>query len=427
MHPLLADLDEYQYADLYHVDDAPLADFRRATLSRMGWCGVALTVLAIGLGATVSFPDMTRTDFVVRSEGSEAIYRFPSAVYIEKIHVRAGQQIRAGQPLFDISAPDIAALVNDWTTAQNNRASFRQFRTVSATNEQAILTVSRTQAAEAVALKALQGNGATQQWRFDSVRLAFEQHETERLLTMNRQFYRDGDISKNDLQVVEATQLRARTAFQSAYQHYRVEQNLLVRQVVIGQLAMVGIDRQQAKGNSDLALEANRLEGAVRVAGQRIESSFGPFEVTADHHLRVKARRSGLVSFVFDGEKEVPVGTILFRLSGSKTTYYAHAQVSSSQIGRVELGQAVVLKLVAYPVFEWGTIRGVISNVSLTPDEKGLFNVQIRLTDYGRLRHGVRVGMRGESSLIFAERTVFGHLFHSFQKTTSDILEASGR
>ncbi len=137
----------------------------------------------------------------------------------------------------------------------------------------------------------------------------------------------------------------------------------------------------------------------------------------------MKAERNGTISFLFDGDKEVPAGTILLRMTNEKTPLYAYTQVTSSQIGKIKEGQPVVLKLDAYPVYEWGPVHGQVSNVSLTPDEKGFFNVQVQLTDQRNLKDRLRIGMRGNGEVIADEFTLFGHLFRKFRKTTAAIID----
>lgn len=137
----------------------------------------------------------------------------------------------------------------------------------------------------------------------------------------------------------------------------------------------------------------------------------------------LKATKSGTVSFVFDGEKEAPSGTILAKLIYKDAPLYAHIQVTSSQIGKVKTGQSVVMKLDAFPVYEWGAVKGQIANVSLTPDEKGLFTVTVKILDYNHLKKLMRIGMKGSSSIIFEDETLFGYVLRKFRKVTTELTD----
>ncbi|GAB3270797.1 hypothetical protein GCM10027347_41710 [Larkinella harenae] len=421
MNTLLHDLNETQYEDLYHVDDAPLADLRLKALRRMGWWAVFLVGISLFLGAVVVLPDTVPTSFVLKSERAEAIYRFPSTVYIEQLFVKPGQSVQAGDVLLEISAPDIAALTHELAAAQANVVSFQRFRTASVAHERSVIETNIRRLREAIALKDSQLSMNEQKWTAESARLAYDVQETTRLLTINRQFFKDGDISRNDLNGIEANQLRAKSGYDVAYQNYLDTRSTLIRQITAQQLEITGLEQQMAKTSVDLQLENTQLHTTLSTTQQRIAGTYGAFEVTKNNHLRLKATQNSLVSFVFEGDKEAAAGSILLKLMQNDTPLYAHTQVNSSKIGKIRAGQSVVLKVDAYPVYEWGPAYGTVSNVSFTPDEKGLFNVRIRVTDEAHLHRLLRIGMEGKADVVTDEHTILGHLFRKFRQTTSKL------
>ncbi|CCH51154.1 hypothetical protein BN8_00066 [Fibrisoma limi BUZ 3] len=423
MSALLQELTETQYVDLYHVDDAPIADLRLPALSRLGWWAVLLTMIGAIAGYVVVLPDTIQTPFVLKSEVAEDIYRFPSAVYVEKMYVRNGQKIKAGDPVLELSAPDIAALVQEVSSTQHNLTSFQRFRTAAAENERKVVETNIQRIREQIALKQAQLNTTDRKWASESSRLLFETQEARRLLAMNREFFKNGDISRNDLNQFEANVVKAQSAYDLAYENYLDNRSSLNREVASLQLEINGLEKQIARNRNDLLLENDRLRSAMTAAQQRIASLYGTYELTANHHLLLKASRNSTVSFVFEGDKEAPAGTILLKMIYEEAPLYAHAQVTSSQIGKIKPNQPVVLKLDAYPVYEWGAARGLVSNVSLTPDEKGQFNVQVRITSQQNLTNRLQIGMQGRCNVITDERNLYGYLFRKFRKTASTLLD----
>lgn len=423
MHPLLDDLTETQYADLYHVDDAPLPDVRQRTLRRLGWWTVALAVVGGAMGFVVRFPDMIKVPFVVKSEAAEAVYRFPATMYVEQTFVKPGQAVPAGAPLLDVSSPDVAALVNEYATARAALAQYRAFRTASTGNERRMLELTIAQLREDIRLKETQREVLAKKWAAEETKLRYEQAEAERLLAQNREFHRTGDISRNDLNGFEASRLRAQYAYQSAAQNFRQDERALRQQLETQELEINRLQTGLAKTTTDFRAEGAQLQSNLEAVRTRIEGRFGPFEVTPNHRLRLKAERAGTVSFVFDGEREAAAGAVVLKLMHRQAPLYAYAQVNSSRIGQVKAGQAVVLKLDAYPVYEWGTVRGRVSQVSLTPDEKGLFNVRVELTDYQRLNRRVGIGMQGTCNVIFDERTLYEYSFRRFREATTALVD----
>ncbi|WP_028522720.1 HlyD family secretion protein [Runella limosa] len=422
-NPAFQDLQATQYEDLYHVDDAPVADLRVKALSRMGWWVVIFALTGVLAGALIILPDTIQTPFVLKSEVTEDIYRFPSAVYVERIHVRSGQKVKAGDVILEISAPDIAALTAELTSAQANLKSFEQFKSVATQNERQIIEVNIQRIREEIALKKSQLAIAEQKWASDFQKLVHEAQEMKRLFVVNQELYKNGDVSKNELNQHETNALRAKNAQEIAYQSYLENRNLLQRDIASKELEISGLEKQISKNNNDHLLEGDRLKGSFSTAQQRLKGTYGTFEMTSDNHLLLKAKHNGTVSFVFEGDKEVAPSTILLKMIYEEAPLYAYAQVNSSQIGKVKVGQEVVMKLDAYPVYEWGGATGSVSEVSLTPDEKGMFNVRVQVEDLQKLRGRLNIGMLGKANIVTDERTIFGYLFRKFQKTTSELVE----
>ena len=423
MHPLLADLEITQFENLYHVDDAPIADVRQRILSRLGWFAVLLSVVGAGMGFIIEFPDMIAVPFVVKSEVAEEMYRFPSTIYVEKTFVKPGQTVAAGAPLLEVSAPDVAALVADFSAANTAVGQYEKYRTVSASKEQQIIELTMAQIREDIRLKERQIDVQRNKWASELVKLKFEQEDAQRIFNINQALYRTGDISKNDLNAYEATLLRAQSAYQSGTQNFGQEERTLRQQIETKRLEMLSLEKQLTKKETDFRGEGAQLRSSLDAMHKRIEGRFGKYEITANNHLILKAERAGTVSFVFDGEKEAAASAIVLKLIYKEAPLYAYTQVNSSRIGQVKVGQPVILKLDAFPVYEWGTVRGLVSQVSITPDEKGLFNVQVQLTDYQRLDKRIQIGMQGNCNIIFDERTLYEYTFRNFKKVATELTE----
>lgn len=423
MHSLLAELEVTQYENLYHVDDAPIVDVRQRILSRLGWFAVVLAIVGAGLAFVIRFPDMIAVPFVVKSEVAEEMYRFPSTIYVEKTFVKPGQTVAAGTPLLEVSAPDVAALVSDLSSANTAVSQYQKYRTVSADKEGQIIQLTIAQLQEDIRLKETQIEVQKAKWASELARLKFEQDDAQRIFKINQDLYRTGDISKNDLNNYEATLLRAQSAYQTGTQNFGHEERSIRQQIETKRLEMLSLEKQLAKKDTDFRGEGAQLRSTLDAVHKRIEGRFGKFEITANNHLILKAGRAGTVSFVFNGEKEATPGAIVLKMIYKEAPLYAYTQVNSSRIGQVKVGQTVVLKLDAYPVYEWGTVRGQVSQVSITPDEKGLFNVQVQLTDYQRLNNRVRIGMQGNCNIIFDERTLYEYTFRNFRKGATELTE----
>lgn len=64
-------------------------------------------------------------------------------------------------------------------------------------------------------------------------------------------------------------------------------------------------------------------------------------------------------------------------------------------------------------------MEGRIQTLSLTPDEKGDYPIRVEITNDGKLRGRLRVGMNGELSIPVEEKSFFGYVFEKTRKATT--------
>lgn len=105
--------------------------------------------------------------------------------------------------------------------------------------------------------------------------------------------------------------------------------------------------------------------------------------------------------------------------TGKGGTLYASASIPPEEIGLVKEGAPVILKVATFPHYEWGAVEGRIQTLSLTPDGKGGYPVRVEITNDGKLRGRLRVGMNGELSTPVEEKSFFGYVFSKTRKATT--------
>lgn len=98
----------------------------------------------------------------------------------------------------------------------------------------------------------------------------------------------------------------------------------------------------------------------------------------------IKAPISGIITFTKNIKenqlikKEESFITII-PLEPSEIVGYASIDMNS--IGKVKYGQQVNIKLYGFPYIEYGTIKGVVTNVSMVPEENKKYTVNINLLE----------------------------------------------
>lgn len=411
------DLEPQQYQRHYWEDDVPLNDVRKSALRKAIYVGLGLFVLILLGGALIKFPDEVSLPFVLRGETPERIYRFPYPVYIEETYTSSGAALKSGERLVRITSPQIVSLIFDYRQAEAALANHRTNRARSVADTRDIV---RLQAAQNThVLREIRQRQAALQntWQSNESRLRSELEDASKKLAQNQTLYKSAYISANELETYKLAQTRASDALTTATEVYTREAAALREEAARTGLQNTSLSREDDRYATDARTDFETLENNFSQARAAIQHSFGDFEIS-DGSLILKAGSGGTVSFLFDGEREVPASAILLKVTGSASGLYASAVSPPSLIGRLKKGQTAYLKVTTFPAYEWGAAKGHIHALSLTPDEKGVFNVKITVDEHRRLANRLRPGMDGTLAVQLHERTFFQYFFRNMKKAS---------
>jgi hypothetical protein len=76
----------------------------------------------------------------------------------------------------------------------------------------------------------------------------------------------------------------------------------------------------------------------------------------------------------------------------------------------------VHLKVSSFPYYEWGVAEGRVNSKSLSPDEKGEYNIQVTLEDQNRLEGQLFPGLDGSAVIVLEEKTLFQYFFRRLSR-----------
>jgi len=412
------DLQPQQYAKHYIEDDVPLKDVRKSTLRKAVYVGALLFALLMVAGATIKFPDEVSLPFVLRGETPERIYRFPYPVYIEETFTASGATLKQGDPLVRITSPKIVALIHDYRRAEDALANYRTNRTRSVADTRDIVRLQAAQNAHFLQ-EIRQRQAALQKtWQSNEARLRSELEDADKRLVQNQTLYKSAYISANELETYKLAQTRAADALTTATEAYTREAAALREEAARTGLQNTSLSREEDRYATDARTDYETLNNTFAQARAAIQHSFGDFEIS-DGSLTLKASTDGVVSFLFEGDREVPASAILLKVTGNASGLYASAVSPPSIIGKLKKGQTAYLKVTTFPSYEWGAAAGHIQSMSLTPDEKGRFNVKITVDDARKLANRLRPGMDGTMAVQIDERTFFQYFFRNLKKTAA--------
>jgi HlyD family secretion protein len=132
---------------------------------------------------------------------------------------------------------------------------------------------------------------------------------------------------------------------------------------------------------------------------------------------------SGTVSFlqIWSENQTINNGENMFSIiPTSSDKYIGKLKVSSTNSGKLELGQLVNIRLSNYPHNEFGILEGYICNIALIPDKEGLIFIDVKLknglsTSYNK-KISFKQEMGGSGEVITNDVRLINRFLHQFNE-----------
>ena len=181
----------------------------------------------------------------------------------------------------------------------------------------------------------------------------------------------------------------------------------------LNQLKLSQMEKEQ-DSSIDLYSAYNSLLDGIKAWEERYVF-ISPFEGSVEY---LKFWSQG--QFIDSGEEFCTVIP-----SGSEMT--GQMYLPSTGSGKVEKGQDVIIKLDNYPYLEYGTIKGIVKNISQITNTISLNNagsidtyrVEVMITDNGTTNYGVILDLnaevKGVAEIITRQRVLFERLFDNLK------------
>jgi multidrug resistance efflux pump len=134
----------------------------------------------------------------------------------------------------------------------------------------------------------------------------------------------------------------------------------------------------------------------------------------------------GKVSFmdVWSTNQTVNQGDLIFTIIPKEnSSYIAKLKTPSQNFGKVKIGQKVNIRLQNYPDYEFGVLKGNITNISAIPNKEGLYSVDVSLpkeliTTYNK-KIDFKHEMRGTAEIITEDLRLIERFFYQFRKVSN--------
>jgi multidrug resistance efflux pump len=138
----------------------------------------------------------------------------------------------------------------------------------------------------------------------------------------------------------------------------------------------------------------------------------------------LRAPVSGKVYFpsLLEENQSVKQNDPVFFLGPRTADYFGEAFIPQQNLGKVQVGQRVVVKFAGYPFQEFGSVIGHVAYISQLPGKDNAFLAKVAFdqgltTTYG---HSItyRTGMVASAEIVTADRRLLEKLFYKFRQAT---------
>jgi hemolysin D len=205
------------------------------------------------------------------------------------------------------------------------------------------------------------------------------------------------------------------------------------RGVVAAQEAAIEEHTQRlAHLNSSYRSDLNALRLQTLSASNQLEQSLAK-NVYRESLLELKAPQAGIVKELATTTLGAVVqpGTVLLSLVPADEPLLAEVAIENQDIGFVQPGQAVRIKLAAYPFQKYGMLEGVVKTVSADAqtqmDEhspsaafKAVVELRNQTLDVNGLALSLGSGMQVTAEIVQGKRTVLEYLLSPVQRVGSE-------
>ncbi|MBK9223284.1 MAG: hypothetical protein IPO16_14360 [Saprospiraceae bacterium] len=409
------DLEPQQYQRMYWEEDVPLQDLRKKLLRYSWWLGLILFAVFIALSFLLKFPDQFELPFVFKRDQAEHIYRYPYPVYLLEVKIAAGNSVKTGTDLLEITSPEIVVLINNLEEAEQNLLNYGQQKTISLGKQATIISRQKQQNTLRVIELRNQLTKINSQWESSRSLLEYEYNDAVMKADSYKKLFESKDISKFEWIDIESKKIKTKDALQQALKKYEIEKSSLLASIENETLNSRNEEDALLKLKADIKYDSTYYINQLALAKSKISHVFGAYEVKGGN-LILKAEKEGTVSYLFEAEKEVPGGVILMKIIEGENSVYASVSCPPALIGKINNDQPVFLKVASFPFYEWGSVKSQLYNRSLTPDEKGNFNLKIRILEAGQLDGLLQAGMNGNAVIILEEKSFMEYFFRNVKR-----------
>lgn len=171
--------------------------------------------------------------------------------------------------------------------------------------------------------------------------------------------------------------------------------------------------------------EINRIKEEMTLLKNVIQSFNQLKKAIKDWEYQyiLKSNIDGKVAFLnyWNTNQTVNQGDLVFTIIPSEnSSFIAKLKTPTQNSGKIKIGQKVNIKIENYPDTEFGVLNGSVNNISLIPNQEGLYLIDVKLpqsliTSYNK-KIDFKQEMRGTAEIITEDLRLIERFFYQFKE-----------
>jgi membrane fusion protein len=372
--------------------DAPLLPQEKPAwfAAAVAWLLILMFATALLAAIFIEVPETIRARFVLVPEGGSDPIQAPRQAIIEKVLVRAGQQVRKGEPLFLLRVDEVREWRTEAATRSESLAALRErSRSLEMTYSSAVrIKESEIEQAERDVDFRKQYEGVMRDLVARVEKLAATGLMSDIELTSHRLGLAQ---SQKDLDVAQKT--------------------LAQRRIELQRLAMER-DRQRIDEKS------SEQELSIRIAA--LEQ---PLAASANGLLEIRAPYDAILTDVIaenEGSVLAP-GSPMAQLTPLSGRLEAQLSLPETALPKLETGQNVRFLFDAFPYQRYGAVPGKVEWISPAAVARHEGSSFEGLASVGETEHPLLPGMAGTARITVGRRALIEYAFEPLQQLRENL------
>ncbi len=244
--------------------------------------------------------------------------------------------------------------------------------------------------------------------------------EAQRNLGSSEMEFKNRDLERNET-LFQKGIISAQEYENKQLEYLTAQKNYQNLGITISQLReSISNAKNTSKGTEfNKSREETRLLKNVLQAYNQLKKSMKEWEL----RYVLKSNIQGQVSFLnyWNNNQTVNSGDLVFTiLPNTDSSYIAKLKTPSNNSGKIRIGQRVNLSLYDYPDYEFGIIRGTVSQISATSNIEGTYIVDVSIpkeliSSFGKPIQ-FKQEMKGEADIITEDLRLIERLLYQIRE-----------